>query len=122
MSLLGEDCAGSGFEALDFAPAPSTGGGSCSTGRGVVCARAEDASLEWTGSAGELLDGAGVARGVELLDSGLAVVLRVEDDDLDGSDELVEDELESAWRLELPGELRSQSSLPLEAAFGGSWQ
>ena len=64
------------------------------------------------------------ARGVELLDDRLGVVLRDEDDDdeADGCEELLEDELESALRFESPGEVGPQSVLPLEAELCGSWQ
>jgi hypothetical protein len=70
-----------------------------------------------------LLDGAGVAPGVERLDSGLAVVLRDEDDDeLEDGDGLLGDELGVAERLESAGELRSHCDVPLVAEFGDSLQ
>lgn len=68
----------------------------------------------------ELLDGAGDGRGTELLDDASGVALRDEDADESSGGELLQDELDSAWRFASPDELRSQSDLPLVAAFGGS--
>ena len=66
---------------------------------------------------GGLLDGGLDAPGVGLLDDGLGVALRDKDDDASGGRELLQDELDSAWRFESAGEVRSQSILPLEAEF-----
>ena len=127
-SWLRDECAGGDFEASDFDPEPLAGG-SCSTGRGVVCARADDASLERTGCGGAEPGGTTVTPGVELVagllpdDEGAddaRLVSRVADDDeSDGRDDtlLEEDELKSVFRLESFGGDLPQSVLPLEAAF-----
>lgn len=94
-------------------------GGSCSTGRGVVCAGADDALLGGDGGAPR---GTIVTPRVELvaLDEGggdEAEVLgsRVADDDGPGDTLLEEDELDSAFVGF--GEDFPQSVLPLEATF-----
>jgi hypothetical protein len=98
-------------------------GGSCSTGRGVVCACAEEASLERMGGGGGAEFDGEVDGRVELLEARPGLVLRDDDDDeSDGSDELFVEELESALGFEARGEIRPQSDLPLEAEFCGSWQ
>ena len=110
------------------------GGGSCCTGRGVVWAWADDASLERVGGVGDEPGGTMVTPGVELvagaftgggrLDDAPGLVSRVADDeDCDGRDDALlddEDELESLFRFESFGGDRPQSVLPLVAAFGES--
>jgi hypothetical protein len=89
-------------DALDF-DVEALAGGSCSTGRGVVCACEEDASLERTGGDGGALDCGG-------------------DDARDESECSLTDELTFGSRLGALGEDAAQSDLPLEAVFGESLQ
>ena len=107
-ALCGCDCS----DALDFDFEP-LGGGSCSTGRGVVCACAEDASLGRAGGDGAALGAAAEALAVERLGRVPLV---------DGDAELLEDELNSLSRLVAVGGVTPQSVLPLDAVFGRSLQ
>jgi hypothetical protein len=99
---FGTGVAAGDCEALDSGRDP-LGGGSCSTGRGVVCFSAADASFG-VGAAGCAFVG-GALFGNDVAES------------LEG--ELVAGRGLDAGAL---GEDRAQSVLPLEAAFSGVWQ
>ena len=79
----------------------------------MVCACAEDASLERAGGDGVALGAAVGALAVERLGRVPLV---------DGDAELLEDELNSLSRLVAVGGVTPQSVLPLDAVFGRSLQ